>query len=163
MTAKTAAGFYGVGGHVRRFTRKNLRHKKPQHNHGLGSTLKACYSEIHFEVTAEESVRYVSSVRALNGTSSAIISITDTFCHITDITAEPTSPGNAYYPVYGYGYGVLSNAKNMQVSQLHPAAANTLYVGEAREPLSYTYHQVTNSSDSKVYASMGTSNAWKRL
>ena len=70
---------------------------------------------------------------SVNGTSSAIISITDTFCHITDITAEPTSPGNAYYPVYGYGYGVLSNAKNMQVSQLHPAAANTLYVGEARE------------------------------
>ena len=74
--------------------------RNPQHNHGLGSTLKACYSEIHFEVTAEESVRYVSSVRALNGTSSAIISITDTFCDITDITAEPTSPGNAYYPVY---------------------------------------------------------------
>lgn len=158
--SKNSGGFYGgLAGMLGASPGKTSDTRNPQHNHGLGSTLKACYSEIHFEVTAEESVRYVSSVRALNGTSSAIISITDTFCDITDITAEPTSPGNAYYPVYGYGYGVLSNAKNMQVSQLHPAAANTLYVGEAREPLSYTYHQVTNSSDSKVYASMGTSNA----
>ena len=106
---------------------------------GLGATVKSCYADLTFEVQNQESVRHVSSLRAIKKDGSITVS------HV--ISGVNTNVDYDSKWVCGWLHGGNGN-KSTTYSYVHPVDTKLLYVGEGEEPFDYTYTPQYQTYDS---------------